>query len=201
MFHLFLTSHMYCRVCYPFLWQCVTLDFSKHSQIPGLAQELQGVCPCCGAAALESTPWSGWPWIFWMMCCDPWLLEQTRVCSMPALVRAIPCMCCGWNIQASPTAGDRTKTWLSGVPQTNSRCVHGCWLNPECFWTVFGAQFVKPQGKLHYWCLPSFVPIVMGSSAVSAAQALLPHPLLSIPLASVVCRSWWEVGPKPSKPR
>lgn len=139
MFHLFLTSHMYCRVCYPFLWQCVTLDFSKHSQIPGLAQELQGVCPCCGAAALESTPWSGWPWIFWMMCCDPWLLEQTRVCSMPALVRAIPCMCCGWNIQASPTAGDRTKTWLSDVPQTNSRCVHGCWLNPECFWTFWGS--------------------------------------------------------------
>lgn len=50
MFHLFLTSHVYCRVCFPFLWEYVTLDFSKHSQIPGVAQELQGV------AALENIP-------------------------------------------------------------------------------------------------------------------------------------------------
>lgn len=51
MFHLPLSSHVYCRVCYSFLWECVTLDFSKHSQVAALAQELRGVCPCCGGSS------------------------------------------------------------------------------------------------------------------------------------------------------
>lgn len=165
MFHLSLSSHVYCRVCSPFLWEYATPDLSKHSQTAGLAQELQGVCPCCGSSRKHPHGWVD----LWVMCCDPWLSVQTPGCSMPASLRAIPCVCCGWNIPASPSAGHGAKAWLTDVFQSNCTRVHGCWLNPRCFWTVLGAQLVKPQGKLLCWGLPSFIPTVVGSSAVCAA--------------------------------
>lgn len=146
MFHLSLASHVYCRVCYPFLWESVTPGFSKHSQTNGVAQELQGACPCCGVAALENTLRLGGWRIIWMMCCDPWLLVQTRACSCQLWSGQFPVCAVAGTSRLVPQLGTGTKSWLTDVLQSNSRCVHGCWLNPDCFWTVSGAQFVKPQG-------------------------------------------------------
>lgn len=151
--------------------------------VPAVVWQLQGA----------SLKLGGW-WIFWVMCCDPWLSVQTRVCSVPALARAIPCVCRGWGIQACPTAGNCNKNPGHRRASGKPRCAHGCWLSPDCCWTVPGAQFVKPQGRPHCGGLFSFIPIGVASSGVSAAQALLPHPLPWIPLASpclqILLGSW-----------
>lgn len=40
MFQLFLTGHVYCKACCFSPWEMQQLDFSKHSWMEGLAQEL-----------------------------------------------------------------------------------------------------------------------------------------------------------------
>lgn len=53
MFQLFLTSHVYCKACCSREMQ--QLDFSKHSWVEGLAQELARCLSSSGAAALENS--------------------------------------------------------------------------------------------------------------------------------------------------